>query len=102
MAAPESDSGSHYIITTQNKERASINTLPDDVTQRDRARWVQFVQVQDTADAANRATALGGQVIVPPHVDRDGAIVAVLADPSGAVFGVIEAQKDMLEMGAPQ
>lgn len=102
MAAPEADNGSHYIIASQDKERASLNTLPNGVTQKDRARWVQFVQVQDTADAANRATALGGQVIVPPHVDRDGAIVAILADPSGAVFGVIEAQKDILEMGAPQ
>jgi len=102
MAAPEADNGSHFIIASQDKERASLNTLPDGMEERDHARWIQFVQVGNTADAANRATALGGQVIVPPHVDRDGAIVAILSDPSGAVFGVIEAQKDLLEMGAAQ
>ena len=34
--------------------------------------------------------SLGGSVLVPPHVDRHGGKLAVIADPSGAPFGVME------------
>ncbi len=101
-AAPEADSGAHYILSSQGQERASVNTLPPDVMPRDKARWIQFVQVRNSATTATRAVSLGGQVIVPTHVDRDGALISVIADPTGAVFGVIEAQRDMLEMGPAQ
>jgi len=101
-AAPEADSGSHYILSSQGQERASVNTLPADVMPRDRARWIQFVQVRNSATMATRAVSLGGQVIVPTHVDRDGALISVIADPAGAVFGLIEPQEDRLEMGPAQ
>ncbi|WP_025884924.1 VOC family protein [Asaia prunellae] len=97
VAAPEADSAQHYLLMSQDKERASVNTLPTGVEQRDHARWVQFVEVSNSAIIAEKAQALGGQIIVPTHVDRDGAQIAILADPNGAVFGVIESQKDMLE-----
>ncbi|NVN43435.1 hypothetical protein HW537_05890 [Asaia siamensis] len=102
VASPEADSPQHYMLTAQDKERASINTLPPGIEPRDRARWVQFVEVNDSASLADRAQKLGGRVIVPTHVDRDGAQIAVLADPDGAVFGVIETQKDMLEGALPR
>ncbi|WP_438381278.1 VOC family protein [Asaia sp. BMEF1] len=102
VASPEADSPQHYMLTSQDKERASINTLPPGMEPRDRARWIQFIEVRDSAAVSNRAQALGGRVIVPTHVDRDGAQIAVLADPGGAVFGVIESQKDMLEGALPR
>lgn len=102
VAAPEADSPQHYMLTAQDKERASINTLPPGTETQDRARWVQFISVDDSANVADRAQKLGGRVIVPTHVDRDGAQIAVLADAEGAVFGVIESQKDMLEGVVPR
>lgn len=102
VASPEADSPQHYMLTSQDKERASINTLPPGLEPRDRARWIQFIEVRDSAAVSNRAQALGGRVIVPTHVDRDGAQIAVLSDPGGAVFGVIESQKDMLEGALPR
>jgi hypothetical protein len=32
----------------------------------------------------------GGRVLVEPHVDRHGGQVAVVADPAGAPFGLME------------
>jgi len=34
--------------------------------------------------------ALGGKVLVEPHMDRHGGQVAVIADPSGAPLGLME------------
>jgi hypothetical protein len=36
------------------------------------------------------ATQLGGRVLVEPRVDRHGGKVAVVADPFGAPFGLLE------------
>jgi predicted enzyme related to lactoylglutathione lyase len=33
---------------------------------------------------------LGGRVLVEPHADRHGGKIAIVADPSGAVFGLME------------
>ena len=34
--------------------------------------------------------ALGGRVLVAPRVDRQGGKIAVVADPQGAPFGLLE------------
>jgi predicted enzyme related to lactoylglutathione lyase len=44
----------------------------------------------DAAGAAAKAVALGGRVVVEPHIDRHGGKVAVVADPTGAPFGLME------------
>jgi len=37
-----------------------------------------------------KAVALGGRVLVEPRLDRHGGKLAVVADPMGAPFGLIE------------
>jgi hypothetical protein len=54
------------------------------------AHWLNFVRVTDAADAAKKAVALGGRVLVEPRIDRHGGHLALLADPNGAPFGVME------------
>jgi predicted enzyme related to lactoylglutathione lyase len=39
---------------------------------------------------AKKVVALGGRVLVEPRLDRDGGKVAVVADPQGATFGLLE------------
>jgi predicted enzyme related to lactoylglutathione lyase len=86
----ESEDGQeHVILSTDNYARAGVHTLPADAMRR-HPRWLNFVRVADAADAATRTVALGGSVLVPPRVDRHGGRIAVLADPSGAAFGVME------------
>ncbi len=86
----ESESGQeHVILSSDDYARASVNSMPADSVRR-HPRWLNFVRVDDAADAATRAVALGGSVLVPPRVDRHGGRIAVLADPAGAPFGVME------------
>lgn len=99
VASPEEERTGHYMLMSQDRERASVNKLPDGIDQKDTARWIQFIQVQSSADTARKAETLGGKIIVPVHLDRDGAKIAILADPGGAVFGLIEPQKDDLSEG---
>ena len=79
----------HLILSSDDYARASVNPLPADAVRRS-PRWVHFVRVVDAADAAARAVALGGRVVVQPHVDRHGGRVALVADPAGALVGLME------------
>lgn len=40
--------------------------------------------------AAEKAAQLGGRVLVQPHDDRRNVMIAVVADPFGAMFGLME------------
>ncbi|MGA7824774.1 MAG: VOC family protein [Steroidobacteraceae bacterium] len=79
----------HYILSSDDYARAGLNALPADSMRR-HPHWLNFVRVTDAADTAKRAVALGGRVLVEPRIDRHGGHLAVLADPSGAPFGVME------------
>jgi uncharacterized protein len=86
---PSDDSREHLILSTDNLARASVNSLPDESPRR-HAHWLNFVRVANAASATARVVALGGRVVVEPHMDRQGGNVAVVADPSGAQFGLME------------
>jgi uncharacterized protein len=79
----------HYILSNDNYARAGLNALPGD-SRRRYPHWLNFVRVTDAAGAAKKAVELGGRVLVEPRIDRQGGHLAVLADPSGAPFGVME------------
>jgi predicted enzyme related to lactoylglutathione lyase len=79
----------HYILSGDGYARASLNALPAD-SKRRHPHWLNFVRVTDAAETAKKAVELGGRVRVEPRLDRHGGQLAVLADPSGAIFGVME------------
>jgi uncharacterized protein len=83
------DKASHYVLSSDDYARVGLNVLPADSTHRG-AHWLNFLRVADAVDTARKAVALGGRVLVEPRIDRHGGRLAVLADPSGAVFGVME------------
>ncbi|MGL1932295.1 MAG: VOC family protein [Desulfotalea sp.] len=78
---------SYWILKNENKWRAGIRHL---VQQGLEQRWVPVIKVQDASSIAILADKLGGRVIIEPenpdYVDQ----VALLADPSGALFMVQE------------
>jgi hypothetical protein len=85
-----SDDGSeHVILSSDGFARASVNSFPSETGHR-HAHWLNFIRVDSTADIVAKAAALGGRVLVEPHADRHGGQIAVLADPAGAPFGVME------------
>ncbi len=86
---PADDGLDHLVLSSDDYARASVNSMPDKTSRR-HPHWVNFARVVDAADAAAKVVALGGRVLVEPHVDRHGGRVALVADPMGAVFGLME------------
>jgi hypothetical protein len=85
-----SDDGlEHVILSSDDFARASVNAFPADSLRR-HAHWINFIRVGSTADAVAKVGASGGRVLVEPHADRHGGQVAVVADPAGAPFGLME------------
>jgi len=90
---PGAEESRHLILASENYARASINPLP--VNRPDaRPGWLNFVRVNDVSAATAQVVALGGRALVQPHVDRQGDKVAVVVDPSGAAFGILEWMED--------
>jgi predicted enzyme related to lactoylglutathione lyase len=86
---PAGPNSQHLMLASDNYARASANSLPADkaITP---PHWLNYVRVDDTAKMAAKVVALGGKVLVEPRIDRHGGKVAVVADISGAPFGLIE------------
>jgi predicted enzyme related to lactoylglutathione lyase len=82
------DGSEHLILSTQDYARASVNALP--ASGHHHPHWLNFVRVLDTEQMTVTVTQLGGRVLVQPRVDRHGGKVAVVADPFGAPFGLLE------------
>lgn len=90
---PDDPRGQHLILASGNYARAGVNPLPADRPDA-RPRWLDYVRVDDAAAVAAKAQSLGGRVLVPPRPDRYGGRIAVVADPSGAPFGLMEWRDD--------
>jgi uncharacterized protein len=86
---PSDDGLEHLILSTDNYARASANDLARGAARR-RSHWLNFVRVENAAEAAAKVVALGGRILVEPRVDRHGGMLAVAADPAGAPFGLME------------
>jgi len=83
------DGVEHVLLASNGYARASVNALPPG-TSGLHPHWLNFVRVANMGDSVAKVKALGGQVLVAPHLDRHGGLIAVVADPSGAAFGLLE------------
>ena len=86
---PADEGAQHFMLASDNYARASVNSLPANRPNA-HSHWLNFVHVKDTVMMAEKVVALGGRVLVEPRVDRHGGKVAVVADPQGAPFGLLE------------
>jgi predicted enzyme related to lactoylglutathione lyase len=86
---PADQGARHLMLSSDNYARASANTLP---ANRPNARphWLNYVHVEDVAASSAKLVSLGGRVLVEPRLDRHGGKVAIVADPLGAPFGLLE------------
>ena len=88
-AGSSSQEARHLVLATESYARASINPYPVDKPNY-RPRWINFLRVEGIEPAVAKVISLGGRVLVPAHTDREGDPVAIVADPQGAVFGLLE------------
>lgn len=82
---------------------AGLATLCDEMIQMGaKATWVGFVAVNDIAKAEADVRRLGGSVLVGASDVADFGTYAVVADPDGAVFNVIELGRAPSGEGTPR
>jgi len=86
---PADKPAQHLILASDNYARASANILPANRPNA-HSHWLNYLRVDDTVKMAAKVVSLGGRVLVEPRVDRHGGKVAVVSDPMGAPFGLIE------------
>ena len=86
---PSDDGAEHLVLSSDDYARASVNPLPGGSARR-HPHWLNFIRVDDATEAADKAVALGGRILVEPHEDRHGGKSAVIADPAGAPIGLME------------
>jgi predicted enzyme related to lactoylglutathione lyase len=79
------------VLASQGYARAGIAPLPEEV---DRPGWLPYILVDDVRATAERARQAGGQLLVEPAAGLLDGRLAVIADPSGGVIGIIEPSDD--------
>ncbi len=86
---PADEGARHLMLASDNYARASANTLP---AGRPNARphWLNYIHVEDVEASSAKVESLGGRVLVESRLDRHGGKVAIVADPLGAPFGLLE------------
>jgi predicted enzyme related to lactoylglutathione lyase len=84
-------------LSSGSHERANVGLLPTGIAM-PHAEWVSFARVFSTADTARQAVKLGGRILVGPTREAHGATSAILEDPTGAVFGVMELPPDVVKI----
>jgi uncharacterized protein len=86
--------GTYSVFQLHGKEVAAAFTIrPEQRQQGERSHWVSYVSVTSVDDTVRRAQELGGKVLAPPFDVSDAGRMAVLRDPTGAVFSVWEPKK---------
>ena len=79
----------YTVVRADGRPIAGIVHFPKPADAVRSARWLPLMSVPDAARAAEQAAASGGKVLVPSKLLPGRGEVAVLADPEGAIFGVI-------------
>ncbi len=86
---PSSGGTHHLLLSSDSYARASVNALPANKPNV-HPHWLNYIRVEDAVKMSAKVVALGGRVLVSPRIDRHGGKVAVVADPLGAPFGLLE------------
>jgi len=83
------DFGHYHFALAQGRNAAGLNQLqPDSQTP---SAWTPYLASDDAAADVARVKALGGQVYLEPMTVDDSGVMAICADPTGAVFGLWQA-----------
>lgn len=76
-------------LSSDGQARISVSEMPADTASL-RPYMIHFVRVANAADSVARALTLGGRVVLNVQRNAHGDQSAVLADPTGARFGITE------------
>jgi predicted enzyme related to lactoylglutathione lyase len=89
LETPRADGAKRWLLVSQGYARASVIEIPPKRTDV-RPGWVGYVRVAEVGSTVALAQQLGSRVLVAPRPELFDGKVALLMDPGGAVFGVLE------------
>ncbi len=76
-----------YFLRTSGFARASVRPLPvDDIL----PNWLPYIRVENVMSSLMKVTQFGGRTIIEPDPGLFDNKLAVIADPTGAVFGIVQ------------
>jgi predicted enzyme related to lactoylglutathione lyase len=87
---------SDYVLMSEGYARATVRTIPNDSSEI-QPTWLPFVRVKSLGESLVLARQIGGKVLVEPRPELLDGKVAVIADPTGAAIGVMEASRELLK-----
>ncbi|HEY3756494.1 MAG TPA: VOC family protein [Opitutaceae bacterium] len=79
----------HYVLTVNDQPVAGIEALPSDAPHAS-DDWVGFVRVSNLDEKLAKVSSLGGTVIEPAQSGAANTRFALVSDPTGGVFGLVE------------
>ena len=94
--------GWYTLLQLDSNDVAGLYTLNDDQKQQGvPPHWLSYVLVEDADASANKATELGGKVMMGPFDVPNVGRMAIVHDPTGAVFALFQAgeHKGTVPMG---
>ncbi len=87
FAAMEGAPSEYHVVMLHGRAIAGVMTMNDNFPEHVPTHWLPYFVVEDADATAAACEANGGGVVVPPYVTGMGPM-AVLRDPSGAVFAI--------------
>jgi len=96
---PVNDSGAYTMLQQDGKDVGGLYGLSDEMKKMGvPPNWLSYVSVDNADDAAKKATELGGQVMTEPFDVMDVGRMAIMSDPTGAVFAIWQQRATKGEM----
>lgn len=75
----------YRLLMAEGRRRGGITVLPwENVA----PEWIPYIAVDDVLATVAKVRKLGGEVLLAPDMSVEHGLLAVIADPTGALFGV--------------
>jgi uncharacterized protein len=88
--------GTYTMFRLNGKDVAAVSQQqPDEAAQGIPPHWNNYITVEDVDASAGKVSALGGTVLLEPFEVLDAGRMAVVADPTGAVFMLWQAKNNI-------
>ena len=79
----------YTMLKSGEKDCGGMMKMPADVPEQVPSHWMAYITVDNVDEAAEKAKALGGQVLVGPQDIPNVGRFCVITDPTGAAVGLI-------------
>jgi uncharacterized protein len=93
---PAGEGGVYTMLRIGDKEVAALSAQPPNMKAMGAPpAWNSYVAVKSADETAKKATSLGGTLLAGPFDVMDAGRMAVIQDPSGAVFSIWQGKKHL-------